>query len=352
MDEQPQEISPQPMAPDKLPPLEPGLPDPQQPRIPFVLIGFILLALLALVVILLSRPKKVENVQGADDLGPGVYNPAGLRGHLNIQWEGRARYRLHIESLDDQLADGFAFVAATPPQPYVLTIRILDNAGFALCSKEILFPFDPAKALAADASNDLAQGGGRGAVQIAKELEQQRADLDRLQQQETQREIGKDMFQPEVNPDGKVTAMHALGDLPCSIDSYKRANYWDFTTNFPTPDEQDAMLHHRPNAIDEIQQRSARAAAATAAARRKTTVKPRPVFYVEGDDRIADYDAGSAQLETTMRKVFAISRRAEQVTAENWANDSALIHYRCDPTANCALTRSGSTAVLHAHMVR
>ncbi|HWA96324.1 MAG TPA: hypothetical protein VG844_17130 [Terracidiphilus sp.] len=350
MDEQ-NDSNLQPMAPDNLPPLEPELPEQPRPNIPFVLIGFVLLAILAIIAVMSMWPKKSEKVQSADDLGPGVYNPAGLRGHLTIQWEGRARYKLQIDPLNDQLADGFAYVAGTPDQPYALTIRVLDNAGFALCSKEILFPFDPEKALAAQASNDLKNQGRRSAGQIARELAQQRANLDQLKQQETQREIGKDMFQTVVNPDGKVIAVQALGDLPCTVDSYKRAYYWDFTTNFPTPDEQDALLHHRPNAIEEIQARSRRAAAA-AAARRRTTVAPRPVFYVEGDDRITDYDVGNAVLETSMRKAFSIGRRAEQVTAQNWADDSALIHYRCDPASNCSLTRSGSAAVLHAHMLR
>ncbi|MDE3199731.1 MAG: hypothetical protein KGN79_02325 [Acidobacteriota bacterium] len=350
MDEQ-SESNFQPMAPDNLPPLEPELPEHPRPRIPFVLIGFVILALLAVIALVAMWPKKSETVQAADDLGPGVYNPAGLRGHLTIQWEGRARYRLQIEPLNDTLADGFAYVAGTPDQPYALTIRVLDNAGFALCSKEILFPFDPEKALAAQASADLKNAGRRSAGQIARELAQQRANLDQLKQQETQREIGKDIFQPVVDPNGKVIAVQALGDLPCSVDAYKRAYIWDFTTNFPTPDEQDALLHHLPNAIEEIQARSQRAASA-AAARRKAAAKPYPSFFVEGDDRITDYDVGNAVLSTSMRKAFAIGRRAEQVTAQNWADDSALIHYKCDSFSNCTLSRSGSAAVLHAHMIR
>jgi hypothetical protein len=344
------EQPPQLVAPDELPPMEPELPGAQTPRIPFILIGFVLLALFAVAAVLVMRPSKSESVAAADDLGPGVYNPSGLRGHMSIQWEGKARYRLQIEPLDDQVAAGFAYVVAAPPHPYALTIRVLDNAGFALCGKEILFPFDPTKALTAAASDDLAQQGRKSSAQLAAELNQQRTQLTEQQQLESQREVGKDILQTEVDPDGKVIALHALGDLPCSKEAYKRAYYWDFTSNFPTPDEQDALLHHRPDAIEEIQQRSERAAGR--AARRKAVTKPKPIFYIEGDDRIADYDPGSAQLETTMRKAFAIGIRSEQVTAENWSNDSALIHYRCDPTANCVLTRAGSAAVLHAHMLR
>lgn len=339
------------MAPDNPPPYEPDLPAPRGPRIPFALLGFVLLAVIAVLMMLLLRPKKQETVAAADDLGPGVYNPSGLRGHMNIQWEGRARYRVQIEPLDDSLAQGFAYVAATPPQPYSLTVRVLDNAGFALCSKVILFPFDPEKALADQATNDLTNKGNRRASQVARQLEQQRAQLDDMRKQEAQRELGNDILQTEVNPDGKVIALRALGDLPCSKDAYSRAYYWDFTSNFPTPDEQDAILHHRPNAIEEIQLRSERAAAGERA-RRKAIAHPKPIFYIEGDDRISDYDVGNAVLETNLRKSFAIGRRAEQVTAQNWANDSALIHYKCDPASNCTLTRSGSSAVLHARAIQ
>ena len=49
------------------------------------------------------------------------------------------------------------------------------------------------------------------------------------------------MFQNLAGSDGMINAISAQGDLPCSADAYKRANYWDFSTNFPTIEEQEAL---------------------------------------------------------------------------------------------------------------
>jgi hypothetical protein len=323
-----------------------------RPRNYLLMAGTALLVLLVVVAgYLLVKPKPsgpASTVESADDLGPGVFNPAGLRGHLITQWQGKARYQLQIEPLGPQQEKGFSAVVAAPPHPILITIRVLDSAGFALCSKDILFRYDPAKALASSTTMELAHTTKQEAAQLAKDLEARHAQIAIEQAKEADRERGADIFESSVNPDGSIRSVHALGDLPCSKDAYKRANYWDFTSNFPTLEEQDDLLNHKPDALAQLVEQ---AKTSTSHGKRKPAQKKQQaMFYIEGDDRIVDYDPSSARIETGMRKSFYVGRRAEQATAESWASESALIHYRCDPTANCALTRYGSPAVLHARV--
>lgn len=342
-------------APQDAPPSEgqPVIIEPKS-RTPLLIGGAVLLLLLAVAAYFMARPKSSgpsAAVESADDLGPGVFNPAGLRGHLITQWQGKARYQLQIEPLGPQQEKGFSAVVSAPPHPILITIRILDSAGFALCSKDVLFRYDPAKALASSTTMELAHTTKQQALQLAKEIEARNAQIAIEQAKEADRERGSDIFESATNPDGSVRSVHALGDLPCSKDAYKRANYWDFTSNFPTLEEQDDLLNHKPDALAALVEQ-AKASSASSGRRKAAPKKQQAMFYIEGDDRIVDYDPSSARIETGMRKSFYVSRHPEQATAESWAAEGALIHYRCDPTASCALTRSGSSAVVHARSGR
>ena len=70
-----------------------------------------------------------------------------------------------------------------------------------------------------------------------------------MQAAEVVREQGKDVFQSQIGPDGLVTAVNVQGSLPCSPDQYQKASYWDLNTNFPTLDEQAALLDPKAAAL-------------------------------------------------------------------------------------------------------
>src|SRR5579863_4994788 len=150
------------------------------------------------------------------DLGPGIENASGLRGHLVAGWKGNAQYQLRMEPIDPREYAGFAFVTANPQKPITVHIRLLDASGFALCGADVLVPFDPRRTHANSDSGD--EAAQTSAAQVQQAL-QHASDG------------GKDVFQTETGADGKIDAMNAKGVLPCSLDEYKRFYYWDFSSN-------------------------------------------------------------------------------------------------------------------------
>ena len=63
------------------------------------------------------------------DMGNRRFDPAGLGGRLIAHWENGATYELFIDPLEPQQLDGFRAVAADPPYPLSVVIRLKDAAG-------------------------------------------------------------------------------------------------------------------------------------------------------------------------------------------------------------------------------
>ena len=268
-------------------------------------------------------------------MGAGIANGSGIRGHLVTRWQqGKPQYMLKLEPLDPRDNAGFAAVAANPPTPISINIRLLDSTGFALCGKEIVLRFDPA-ARAVQTPLQFT----RKRADTARLLDEQQANLLQIAQQEKTRESGKDIFQNIQGSDGSVEALWAQGDLPCSPDQYKRFDYWDMATNFPTLAEQDVLLGHVHLTPQEA------AAAAKKAKRRLAAKAAVPTFYMEGDDQINMYEASRAMLTDDSGRSFFIPGKTDQTTAANWASNYSHIHFKCDQHDNCAL-RTGSGAIL------
>lgn len=308
------------------------------PQLSLLLAGVGILAAIVVAVLSFNRPDTSATFQ---DLGAGISRAAGLRGHLTTRWLGKAQYKLSFVPLDPLQGAGFSFVAGNPPQPLSFYIKLLDSTGFVLCGKEILLPYDRASAAGFASSAPQLTGRRTDAARLAES-----ADLARGQAQEQQRERGKDIFQNQIGDDGQVAALNAQGVLPCSADQYKRFSYWDFSTNFPTLTEQDALMKQRAAA-------AARAVAeARVALRRKNALKNRSAFFAVGDDRISRYDSSTSVLQTGDGRSFLVTKPSDQAAANAWAANSALVHYRCDQNANCSLTHSGGSGVIYAKSIR
>ena len=282
-----------------------------------------------------SNAKK--NPNDSDDLGQGIVNASGLRGHLVTRWlSGKAQYQLKIEPIDPTVNPGFAAVTGTPSGPIVINVRVLDSSGFALCGKEILVHFDPSRVIAAgsaEASKDTAEAEQ---ANLAKEFEIKRAQAD-----QHAREEGQDVFQSMAGKDGKVEALWAQGTLPCSPDQYRRFDYWDMTTNFPTLPEQQALLVHKAAPPKKT------AAEERAEAQRKAAaIKPASAFYIEGDDRITEYEPARTLLAASPGRSFFIDRKPDQALVAQWAADFSLFHYKCDQHGVCALRHAGNGAMV------
>lgn len=328
--------------------------DPAEGRTPppkkkpnFVLIGgFAALVIFAVVAFSLAKPK--DNAAPAGDMGPGIVAVDGLRGHLETRWEGdrktgRLAYQLRIEPMEDRWQAGFSHVVLSPPMPMSVNVRLLDSTGFALCGKEVDFRFDPRTAgapiaIAAVASNDkkMSKAERTAAIEAARQSE-----LTRRQAEEVARERGKDVFQNQIATDGQVSAVNVQGALPCSPDQYRRADYWDFNTNFPSLEQQAVLLDPKA-ARKEFDPPDH-------PGKRTLSRLPQEGFVIQGDDRVTGYDSVHGLLWAE-NKTFKIDRRFGQATASAWASNYSLIHYRCDQYANCALTAAGEAAVLHARL--
>jgi hypothetical protein len=311
-------------------------------------IAFALVAIFVLVVVFANRPKQPD-APPPGDLGPGVSAASGLRGHLVTQWEGDAKtgklqYQLRLEPIGPQQQDGFALVTARPPLPMYVNIRVLDANNFAMCGKQIIFRFDPSKLPAPPSPTPPPTRKKVDAAQEAAERNAARqAELTQMQAAEVARERGKDMFEDQAGSDGMIHAVSSEGFLPCSPDQVKRAYLWDFSTNFPTVDEQAALLN--PHAT--VTQHDKEAADI---GKRKTQKKPTSAFFIQGDDRVTGFDIGSGLLEADEGKSFIVTAKNEQGTAAHWASNYSLIHYRCDQHGICALSAAGGQSEVHARM--
>jgi hypothetical protein len=305
------------------------------------------LILVAVIAFTLARPK--QNTPPPGDMGPGIVAASGLRGHLNTQWEGNEKtgklaYQLQIEPMEDRWQAGFSRVTLDAPKPLSVNVRLLDASGFALCGKEIDFRFDPRGAGVPIAVPFENGKKSPAAERVAAWSAARESEITRMQADEAAREHGKDIFQNQVTNDGQVSAVNVQGTLPCSPDQYRRASYWDFNTNFPTLDEQAALVDPRAAMLAKGE------FTPPGSLKRRTLSRlPQEGFVIQGDERVTGYDSARGVLWAE-GKSFQIDKRYGQVTASAWANDYSLIHYRCDQHANCALTAAGNAAVLHARL--
>jgi pyruvate/2-oxoglutarate dehydrogenase complex dihydrolipoamide acyltransferase (E2) component len=330
---------------------EEPLPVPPKKGLPLWLIGGLaaLMAFAAFVVYTAMKPK--DNAPPPGDMGPGIVAASGLRGHLNTRWDGdrktgKLAYQLHIEPMEDRWQAGFSHVVLNPSIPLSVNMRLLDATGFALCGKDIAFHFDPQNAgVQVPMPSPVAANGKKlsAAERNAAYQAARQSAVAQMQAAEAVREQGKDVFQSQTGPDGLVTAVNVQGSLPCSPDQYKRASYWDLNTNFPTLDEQAALLDPRAAA------RQAKDSESGSHSAKRVSRQPQTGFIIQGDERVMEYDSVRGQLWMRGR-TFQIDRRVGQVTATAWANNNTLVHYRCDQQANCALSAPGGAAVLHARL--
>ncbi len=303
-----------------------------------LLAGFVLLVVGLIVLVMMTHTSPKTD---ADDRGMAVFHASDLRGHLVTRWNGTAQYQLKIDTVDPREKAQFAYATANLPGPVYVNIRMLDQAGFALCGKQVLFVYNPAKNAAAPIPDAGPHAKKAVADRIAREQAAQKAALASAQAQEQARESGQDIFQNELGDDGSVVAVNVQGALPCSRDQYKKIDYWDFATNFPTVEEQDALLHHREQARELEARREAN---------RKKAARGNSAFYILGEDRASLFDASRELLAMNDGKSFYIPRKADQGTAIAWAAESSLIHYKCDQHANCSLMHAGSTSFIYGKL--
>ena len=282
-----------------------------------------------------TNQKQVSAKKAMNDLQQGVITASGIRGHLVTKWENKqTRYMLKIEPIDPRQDVEFAAILGTPQVPMSITVRVLDATGFALCGKEILIPFDPSKAAAATARPGSKKSPAPNEAALSQAVAQEQA-----------REKGNDIFRRVYNQDGKVEGLWAEGALPCSPDQYDRSDYWDMTTTMPTIAEQDKMTGKTTPVSKPVSEDDRKAAA------RKKLLKPvTSAFYVEGDEYASSFEPVRGILWAGPGHHFTLLRKTDLPTVAAWADDGALVHFKCDQHAGCFLNRAGSTNLIPARM--
>ena len=248
---------------------------------------------------------------GAMDLGQGISNAAGLRGHLVSVWDGKAHYKLKIEPIDPRDDSDFWRVTQNTPQPLFINVRILNKEGDALCGKQI----------------ELTATGGDGAVASGADL------LKRL----------------PVKKNREIDGLWAEGSLPCSADQYKQFDYWDFSTTFPTVVQQQEIAEPKMEAQDESaltprDVHDVSPAQAPTIVRHKIAKRPQAAYLMEGDEQVVAFEQARGVLTLASEKSFMLSHNAADLAiAAGWADYSSTVHYTCDSRSNCSLRRGGST---------
>lgn len=282
-----------------------------------------------------------DRANGPYDLGQVSSATVGLQGHLYTKWDEKLEYRLTLEPIDSARHAQFALAVTNPARPLSIAIQLKDALGFVTCGREILVKFDARKAAALNLPVPGTQPGSASANPAA-------ADFDRLAAQELDRQKGKDIFQNETGPDGLASAISAQGELPCTRKAYESTVAWSFSPNFPLVDEQDDWFKRQ----SEPPVSMARQAAAARRRARPASEEEQSAFYIEGDEVMAAIDASAGTIETNGGKTFLIDKPAGQALAPGWQVYPANLHYRCDQSDICTLTRGNSAGVLHARLKR
>jgi len=303
------------------PPPEPDLSAARAPLLPpkmLMMIAAVALAAVLLVLAVMGLHTAIEPNPPVPyiDLGSQRFDAAGLGGRLIARWEGSAKYQLSLDPLEQDFASGFEAVAANPPRPLSLTIRLRNAEGLVVCQKEILFPPPAPEGTTPDPSQTL----------------------------QPQKTPSGDTVQNVAGQDGRIAEIALSGGLPCPQKAYEHFVSWDFATNFPALAEQEEWLKHQKLTSPE-EAKKARPANGFVG---QTQHLP---MAIEGDDVIVGDNPSHGTVETSAGRVFLVAAAAHSHGSE-WQVFPAAIHFRCDRNGVCVLSRTNSHATLQARLLK
>ena len=301
------------------PPVELAQRQKKSPPVPLatILVVMAFLALIALAfyaVPSLLQPKAPEPYI---DMGSQRYDPAGLSGRLIARWEqqsGGGSFQFFLDPIDPQQVASFAAVAQDPSRQLSVTLRIRDADGLVACQKQILFPASVAHT--------------PGTKFVAPPEPRQTQTGDNVQNM--------------TGEDGQVAEIDITGPLPCPAKAYTTFKSWDFFTNFPTVAEQDDWLRHEKGL-------SAKGHGGNNGLSSQIEHLP---TAIEGDDVIVADNPSRGTVETSGGRVFFLGVAGMRNRTLDWQVFPASIHFRCDKSGSCVLTRSGSHASLQARLLK
>ncbi|MGB0080447.1 MAG: hypothetical protein WBP90_02865 [Terracidiphilus sp.] len=301
----------------------PAEPDPKRQRkkksspIPIVAILLVVAVLAGAVLIALEVPSFLQPKPPVPyiDLGSQRYDPAGLSGRFIARWNSSGgSYQFFLDPLDPQQIASFAAVAQDPSRQLSVTFRIRDAEGLVACQKQILFP------------DSVARTPGTKFLAPREPRETQNGDI----------------VQNMTGEDGQIAEIDLTGPLPCPVKAYSSFKSWEFYTNFPTLAEQAEWLRHEvglnPNGHGGRGESSPRS--------------QRLPTAIEGDDVIVGDNPSRGTVETGGGRVFFLGIAGLRNRSAEWQVFPAPIHFRCDRTGSCVLTRANSNVSLQARLIK
>jgi hypothetical protein len=292
------------------------------------------------------------------DLGQVTADEYGLKGHLVAEWKDKLEYHLTIEPSDPGQRAAFSTDVNSSPRPLSVDIRVKDPFGANLCGTSILLKFDPRNG---PAGATIEPGPKAGNAERDRAIRNQIAQgivLAKLENQELDREHGKDIFQSDAGPDGQVASINAQGTLPCTKKQFDTIVSWSFASNFPIIAAPAASKNSSPGssadgesaASSGVSEGSAEAAKSSAAAKAKRRpALPQAPVSIEGDDQIVWYDEAMGVVETSAGKSLMIDKTDAVANALKGRDFPITIHYRCDETGACTFAGVGG-GIEHARL--
>lgn len=294
---------------------------PASPLMPLAIGAVVVAAIALFALVFLSLPKLSLTKQKPPalymDLGNRRLDSAGLAGRLIVRWEDKAGYEFYLDPLDQDDAAGFQALATNPPHPLTVVIRLLDTQGMVACEKEIDFP---------------------GPAQPGAPPDPTQALLPKTT-------AAGDTVRDMAGSDGEIAEINSSGPLPCPLQAYQRIVSWDFASSLPTAADQETAAR----------QAGARGGTASRNSRFGSGWRLSAVRFdhlsapIEGDDVIVGDNPARGTVDTSSGREFLVGAGA---LSSEWQIFPSAVHFRCEKTGICTLTRSISHAIVHARLVR
>jgi hypothetical protein len=256
------------------------------------------------------------------DLGTQRYDPAGLGGRLIAQWTGNAGYKLTIDPLDAATIPAFQATVANPPHAITFTLKLKDKSDGTVCQKDIVIPGQPQGAGDFDQTAALAQRA--------------------LPTGET--------MQNAAGKDGQIDEMVIDGSMGCNLEAFKQIVAWEFSTDFPPLSTQKDWEKHEAGIKAEAERgKSKDTAPKTIGGYTFVNSLPTPI---EADDSIVSDNPSKGIVVTGSGRAFLVGVKVLVNPALEWQIFPADVHYRCDRTAMCMVTRLSSHTAVRAHLLK
>lgn len=284
-----------------------------------VLLIFVLVAIAGMLIFVGTDWLKPKGESLYLDLGTQRYEPAGLGGRLIVQWTGSAAYKLTIDPLDPSQINGFQAMVANPPHAISFRLVVKDNTDGVACQKDIVIPSGPVPG---------------GTVNPAMAMSPRDTPTG-------------DKMQNSAGSNGKIGETVLTGSLSCDLDAYKRIAGWEFFTDFPPLSGQKDWQKHE----DATAKKTDNSDSPAHSFGGYYLVKSIPTT-IEGDDQIVSDNPSKGVVSTSSGKAFLVGTAILTNPALDWQIFPADIHYRCDKTAMCLLTRLNSRTAVHARLVK